>query len=118
MEHNHKEHKHNNDHDHKNKLNIKLLLSIILNLTITISEIIGGLVSNSLSLLSDAVHNLSDTVSIVLTYISIKIGSDISSPKIGATKSFIFFISNSLLSLFQQLFVSVFQLHLKVLYPL
>ncbi|HOK39752.1 MAG TPA: cation diffusion facilitator family transporter [bacterium] len=75
MEHNHKEHKHNNDHDHKNKLNIKLLLSIILNLTITISEIIGGLVSNSLSLLSDAVHNLSDTVSIVLTYISIKIGS-------------------------------------------
>jgi cobalt-zinc-cadmium efflux system protein len=53
---------------------MKLFFSIILNLSITLTEIVGGLFSNSLSLLSDAVHNLSDTVSIVLTYISIKIG--------------------------------------------
>jgi cobalt-zinc-cadmium efflux system protein len=65
-------HTHSSD---TNKLNKKLLLSMILNLTITIAEIIGGLLSNSLALLSDAVHNLSDTVSMILTYISIKIGN-------------------------------------------
>jgi len=70
-------HSHHHDHEHSHEntaLNLKLLLSIILNLTITIAEIIGGLVSNSLSLLSDSVHNLSDTASIILTYISMKIG--------------------------------------------
>ncbi len=69
-------HSHNNHNDYNNyedKINLKLLLSIAFNLLITISEIIGGLLSNSLSLISDAVHNLSDTASIVLTYISRKI---------------------------------------------
>ena len=56
------------------KLTFKLFFSILLNLTITVAEIIGGLVSNSLSLLSDAIHNLSDTASMILSYISIKIG--------------------------------------------
>ncbi|HPN29939.1 MAG TPA: cation diffusion facilitator family transporter [bacterium] len=63
-----------NNHNHSvEKLSVKLFFSIILNLSITIAEIIGGLLSNSLALLSDAVHNMSDTVSIVLTYVSLKI---------------------------------------------
>jgi cobalt-zinc-cadmium efflux system protein len=45
-----------------------LLLSAILNLGITIAEIIGGLVSNSLALLSDALHNLGDTSAVVIAY--------------------------------------------------
>ncbi len=70
---------HNHNYGHSDtqdnsSLNFKLLLSIILNLTITVTEIIGGLLSNSLSLLSDALHNFSDSVSMILTYISIKIG--------------------------------------------
>ncbi len=44
-----------------------------LNLFITLSEIFGGIFSGSLSLLSDAVHNLSDTVSILITYFANKI---------------------------------------------
>jgi cobalt-zinc-cadmium efflux system protein len=64
---------HNHSHS-ADKLNAKLFFSILLNLSITIAEIIGGLISNSLALLSDAVHNMSDTVSIILTYVSIKIG--------------------------------------------
>ena len=52
---------------------MKLLGVIILNLTITIAEIIGGVISGSLALLSDSLHNLSDTASIILSYFALKI---------------------------------------------
>ncbi len=51
----------------------KLIGVTVLNAFITALEIVGGLLSGSLSLLSDAVHNLSDTLSIVLTYMAWKI---------------------------------------------
>ena len=38
----------------------------VLNIIITVAEFIGGFVSGSLSLLSDAVHNLSDVGAIVI----------------------------------------------------
>ena len=37
-----------------------LLAAVVLNFTITAVEIIGGILSNSLALLSDALHNLGD----------------------------------------------------------
>ena len=51
----------------------KLIGVTVLNAAITVIEIIGGVLSGSLSLLSDAVHNLSDTLSIVLTFFAWKI---------------------------------------------
>lgn len=51
----------------------KLIIVIILNFIITIAEIIGGLVSNSLALISDSLHNLSDAAAILLSYIAIRI---------------------------------------------
>ncbi len=45
----------------------RLIYSIFLNLAITLSEIIGGILSNSLSLISDALHNLMDTFSMVVS---------------------------------------------------
>jgi cobalt-zinc-cadmium efflux system protein len=45
----------------------------LLNLVITLAEFLGGLVSGSLALLSDAVHNLSDTISIMISYFAFKI---------------------------------------------
>ena len=53
-----------------NSQNRKLLISLILNLSITIAQFIGGIVSGSLALLSDALHNFSDVVSLVITYIA------------------------------------------------
>ena len=47
-----------------------LLISALLNLVITVVEIIGGLISNSLALLSDALHNLGDTSAIVIAYVA------------------------------------------------
>lgn len=41
---------------------------MVLNAVITLSEFIGGVASGSLSLVSDAFHNLSDTLAIIFSY--------------------------------------------------
>ena len=51
----------------------KLIFVIALNFIITIAEVVGGLISNSLALISDSLHNLSDAGAILLSYIAIKI---------------------------------------------
>jgi cobalt-zinc-cadmium efflux system protein len=48
----------------------KLLISIVLNILITVTQVIGGLISGSLSLLSDALHNFSDVISLIVSYIA------------------------------------------------
>jgi len=70
MSHDHKHHHHN---DFEDASIAKLWISIGLNLIITIAEVIGGIVSNSLALLSDAVHNLNDTVSLGISLFARKI---------------------------------------------
>lgn len=57
-------------HDHTNLKGRKLLLTIVLNIVITVSQVIGGLISGSLSLLSDALHNFSDVTSLVISYVA------------------------------------------------
>ena len=47
-----------------------LLISILLNSLITIAQIIGGFLSGSLALLSDALHNLTDVSSLIISYIA------------------------------------------------
>ena len=44
-----------------------------LNFGITIAEAIGGVLSGSLSLLSDAMHNFSDGIAIITTYLAIRL---------------------------------------------
>ena len=57
--------------EHNHDLNAtKLLVSALLNVIITIAEIIGGLISNSLALISDALHNLGDSIAVFITYIA------------------------------------------------
>lgn len=42
----------------------------VLNLTISVIQVLGGLISNSLSLLSDALHNLGDTTALFIAYLA------------------------------------------------
>lgn len=49
------------------------MFSIILNMVITVSQIIGGILSGSLALLSDALHNFSDVLSLVFSYVAHKL---------------------------------------------
>ncbi len=51
----------------------RLITATVLNFVITIAEVIGGLLSNSLALLSDALHNLGDTVAVFIAWIANKV---------------------------------------------
>lgn len=46
----------------------KIGWTILLNIIITVSEYIGGVMSESLALISDAGHNLSDVSVLILSY--------------------------------------------------
>ncbi len=62
---------HNHSHDHTHVVKGKnLLFSIFLNIGITLAQVIGGLLSGSLALLSDALHNFSDVLSLLVSYIA------------------------------------------------
>ena len=56
------------NHEHPTLTGKNLLFSIILNIVITVAQIIGGLISGSLALISDAVHNFSDVISLIISY--------------------------------------------------
>jgi cobalt-zinc-cadmium efflux system protein len=64
---------HHHHHNDSQISGIRLLITLILNLIITAAEVIGGLISGSLSLISDALHNFSDGVAIVISYIAIRL---------------------------------------------
>jgi cobalt-zinc-cadmium efflux system protein len=61
---------HNHSHSHPTLSGKNLLLSIVLNIVITVAQIIGGFISGSLALISDAVHNFSDVISLIISYLA------------------------------------------------
>ncbi len=71
-DHSHIKKRHHNHHHPVNEKN--LLVATLLNLVITIVEIAGGILSGSLALMSDALHNLSDTFATFIAYIATLIG--------------------------------------------
>jgi cobalt-zinc-cadmium efflux system protein len=58
-------------HNHTGR---NLAITVILNGIITIGQFAGGIISGSLALISDALHNLSDVISVVLAYVAHRIG--------------------------------------------
>lgn len=63
-------HSHNHSHDHGDLKGRNLLISILLNILITASQVVGGIISGSLALLSDALHNFSDVLSLIISYVA------------------------------------------------
>ncbi|MCH7523533.1 MAG: cation transporter [Bacteroidetes bacterium] len=66
-------HSYNHNHSHHNHGDLKgrpLVISIFLNILITVAQVIGGLLSGSLALLSDALHNFTDVLSLIVSYIA------------------------------------------------
>jgi len=57
---------HHHHHDHSDVKNIKV--AFFLNLAFTILEIVGGFFTNSIAILSDAVHDLGDSLSLGLSW--------------------------------------------------
>ena len=79
---------HHDDHDHDHhghhhhhhahaieKLSTIYIVAVALNLLFVIVEAVAGFVGNSLGLLSDAGHNLSDVFSLLLAMIALKLAS-------------------------------------------
>ncbi|MGY0391226.1 cation diffusion facilitator family transporter [Bizionia sp. KMM 8389] len=64
---------HSHKHTHPKMKDRNLLISIFLNILITVAQVIGGLLSGSLSLLSDALHNFSDVLSLIVSYVASKL---------------------------------------------
>ena len=60
-------------HTHNHFKEKNLIITMVLNFIITLVEAIGGLLSGSLSLLSDALHNFSDGISVIVTFIALRL---------------------------------------------
>src|ERR1039457_3716553 len=73
----------NHSHHHENSSG-RLFFSILLNGLITLVEIVGGIFSNSLALISDAIHNLSDTFALILAWLA----NNVSGRKPNARRTF------------------------------
>lgn len=91
MEHIHEHHEHHDEHNHEHghehhghhhhhahaieKLSTIYIVAVALNLAFVIVEAVAGFIGNSIGLLSDAGHNLSDVFSLVLAMIALKLAS-------------------------------------------
>ncbi len=71
-------HSHGGCHHHhavlENTTGVRLLLTLALNFIIPVVQIIGGLTAHSMALISDATHNFSDFMAILVSYIAHRIG--------------------------------------------
>ena len=66
-------HNHTHSHSHPDLKGRNLFISILLNIGITVAQVIGGILSGSLALLSDALHNFSDVISLLVSYVANKL---------------------------------------------
>lgn len=75
-EHGHDHHGHHHHHSHAiERLSTIYIVAVALNLLFVIVEAVAGFVGNSIGLLSDAGHNLSDVFSLLLAMIALKLAS-------------------------------------------
>jgi len=59
-------------HHHHSTIQKNLILSILLNSIIVAGEITGGILSNSLALVSDALHNFSDLLTLLVSLVAVR----------------------------------------------
>lgn len=74
-EHAHIEHHHHHHHEVDEKSVKLLLISFIINMGLSVVEFVGGVLSASVALIGDALHNTSDALSILIAVIAFKIGN-------------------------------------------
>lgn len=60
----------------------RLLFAIGLNFLIPVLQVVGGILANSMALISDAVHNFSDLTGLLISYAALRIGKRRASPQL------------------------------------
>ncbi|MDD5170604.1 MAG: cation diffusion facilitator family transporter [Syntrophales bacterium] len=66
-------HQHNHHHSEQS-WGRRLIVTMVMNLIIPAVQIYGGIVSGSMALISDALHNLSDFTAVLLSYAALRVG--------------------------------------------
>ncbi len=61
-------HHHGHDHGHSHNYDRAFIISVVLNTGFVVAEVVYGLLANSLALLADAGHNLSDVLGLLLAW--------------------------------------------------
>ncbi|MCM0583350.1 cation transporter [Weissella diestrammenae] len=57
-------------HEIPDATNKRFLIATVMNVIITVAELFGGIISGSLALISDAVHNFTDVLSLIIAWIA------------------------------------------------
>lgn len=69
-----KDHQHDqSSKEHRMRKGGNLLITILLNIVITVAQVIGGLIAGSMALITDAVHNFSDVLALIISYLAARI---------------------------------------------
>lgn len=70
-----------NETHHHHRVSAKNLgIAILLNIFITVAEVVGAILSGSMSLLSDAAHNFSDVLSLIISYTANRLSGQKATP--------------------------------------
>lgn len=67
-------HEHHQHHDIATMGDRRLVAAIAVNMLLTVAQVIGGMVSGSLALIADALHNFSDAASLLIAWVARRIG--------------------------------------------
>ncbi|MFO7782486.1 MAG: cation diffusion facilitator family transporter [Spirochaetia bacterium] len=81
MSHDHHHHDHHNGHEAREGDVGAFRVAFFLNLIFTVVELIGGLLTNSVAILSDAVHDLGDSISLLFSWAMERIAGRRRTPK-------------------------------------
>ena len=72
MEHSHGHAGHS--HGEENLSDRQLIFAVAINVLLTLAQVVGGIVSGSLALIADALHNFSDAAALGIAWFARKIG--------------------------------------------
>ncbi|MBN1545549.1 MAG: cation transporter [Syntrophaceae bacterium] len=72
---------HHHPIDIKDTSGSRLLMTLALNFIIPVAQVVGGIIANSVALISDAMHNFSDFTAVLISYVAYRIGQKGVSPK-------------------------------------
>lgn len=61
-------------HDTETSWARRLVATMVMNLVIPVVQICGGMIAGSMALISDALHNLSDFTSVLISYVALRLG--------------------------------------------
>ena len=66
---------HSHPHNQSSSWGRRLFITMVMNLVIPAVQIVGGIISGSMALISDALHNLIDFVAVLISYLALRLGN-------------------------------------------